>query len=240
MDKTDLETYQVQLSQVEAALSADPGNAELASLRDELKELIDLAQAAIAQAEAASSSKADSRKGSTATPSHSWSAGDECLAKYSGDGQWYPARVTSIGGATENRVYSIVFKGYNTTELVKPNEVKPLPANYSQTTAPSANKRKLSKVEEEEKERKKKKNEKKLESKAAKAKEQTQKQQTWQKFAKKSEKKGVHIAGVSGTSIFKTPDNPLGKVGVTGSGKGMTEVAGKSKHKFETRDEDGL
>jgi survival-of-motor-neuron-related-splicing factor 30 len=110
----------------------------------------------------------------------------------------------------ENRVYSIVFKGYNTTELAKGIEIEPLPANYANTTAPSANKRKLTKVEEDEKEREKK-DEKKLEVKAAKAKEQTQKQASWQKFAKKSEKKGVHIAGISGTSIVKTPDNPLGK-----------------------------
>lgn len=71
-----------------------------------------------------------------------------------------------------------------------------------------------------------------MEVKAAKAKEQNNKQATWQKFAKKSEKKGVHIAGTAGTSIFKTPDNPLGRVGVTGSGKGMTEVASRGKHKF--------
>lgn len=255
MDKTDLETYQVQLSQVELALSTDPSNAELASLRSQLKELIELSQEALALAEAASSSKSDNRKAAISTPSHTWSAGDECLAKYSGDGAWYPARITSIGGAAENRVYSIMFKGYNTTELVKASEIKPLPPNYANVTPSSSNKRKLSKVEEEEREKKKKKNEKKLESKAAKAKEQMQKQATWQKFAKKSEKKGVHIAGVSGTSIFKTPDNPLGKgvfitmlsrqlsdtsrlVGVTGSGKGMTEVASKSKHKFEVQDDE--
>lgn len=115
-------------------------------------------------------------------------------------------------------------------------------------------KRKLTKAEEEERDRKKKRNEKKLEAKAAKAKEQLAKQATWQKFAKKSEKKGVHIAGVAGTSIFKTPDNPLGRgayrskdldiynnnddlVGVTGSGKGMTEVASRGKHKFVPTDE---
>jgi survival-of-motor-neuron-related-splicing factor 30 len=252
MDKADLETYQVQLSQVELALSSDPTNAELASLRSELKELIQLTQTALSQAEATSSSKTDgNRKSHTATPTQTWSAGDECLAKYSGDGAWYPARITSLGGSAENRVYSIVFKGYNTTELVKASEIKPLPPNHSGVESSSSNKRKLSKVEEEEKERKKKKNEKKIEAKAAKAKEQTQKQATWQKFAKKSEKKGVHIAGVSGTSIFKTPDNPLGKglfssflgisffvadfrilVGVTGSGKGMTEVVLQGKHKF--------
>ncbi|KAK7694859.1 hypothetical protein QCA50_002047 [Cerrena zonata] len=235
MDKADLETYQVQLSQVEVALEADPSNAELASLRSELKELIELTQTAIAQQEAAaSSSKAEaSRKAGGATSTAKpWGAGDECLAKYSGDGQWYPARIASVGGSADNRVYSVMFKGYNSTELVNASQLKQIPPNY-QAPAPPSNKRKLSKVEEEEKERKKKKNEKKVEVRAAKAKEQSVKQQTWQKFAKKSEKKGIHIAGVAGTSIFKTPENPLGKVGVTGSGKGMTEVAPRGKHKFD-------
>jgi len=161
------------------------------------------------------------------------------LAKYSSDGQWYPARITSVGGSADNRVYSVVFKGYNSTELVKSSEIKSMPANHA-FVAPASNKRKLTKAEEEEREKKKKKNEKKVEAKAAKAKEQMAKQQTWQKFAKKSEKKGVHIAGVAGTSIFKTPDNPLGRVGVTGSGKGMTEVATQAKHKFVSRDDDPL
>jgi len=239
--KNKLETYQVQLSQVETALALDPDNQELVSLRSELQELIQLTQTALAQADAASSSKSDaSRKTATSTPTQTWSAGDECLAKYSGDGAWYPARITSLGGSAENRVYSIVFKGYNTTELVKASEIKPLPPNYASSAPSSSNKRKLSKQEEEERDRKKKKNEKKLEVKAAKAKEQTQKQATWQKFAKKSEKKGVHIAGVSGTSIFKTPDNPLGRVGVTGSGKGMTEVATRGKHKFVPKEDEAL
>lgn len=207
MDKTDLETYQVQLSQVEAALQADPDNAELASLRAELQELISLTQTALAQAEEASSSKVESsRKTSSSTPTATWSAGDECMAKYSGDGSWYPARITSIGGSDQNRVFTLVFKGYNSTEQVKASELKPLPVSY---IAAASLKRKHE--TDEEKERKKKKNEKKLETRAAKAKEQNHKQATWQKFAKKSEKKGVHIAGVSGTSIFKTPDNPLGR-----------------------------
>ena len=212
MDKTDLEAYQLQLSQVELTLSSDPDNQDLASLRDELKSLIELAQSAIAQS-AASTSREPARKHAHAA--YRWSAGDDCLARYSTDGQWYPARITSVGGSTDNPVFSIVFKGYNTTELIKSAEIKPLPLNYKDPASLNgsgpAGKRKLSKVEEEEKERKKKKNEKKLEVRAQKAKEQMIKQQSWQKFAKKSEKKGVHIAGVAGTSIFKTPDNPLGK-----------------------------
>ncbi|TRM66154.1 hypothetical protein BD626DRAFT_486872 [Schizophyllum amplum] len=236
MDKADLEQYQLQLSQVETALEADPSNAELSDLRNELKQLIDLTEQALAQASSSKAVPESSRKSTTATPSHSWSAGDECLSKYSGDGQWYPARITSLGGSEQNRVYSIVFKGYNTTELVKAGEIKPLPANHQ--SAPALGKRKLSKTEEEERERKKKKNEKKVEVRAQKAKEQVAKQATWQKFTKKAEKKGVNIAGVSGNSIFKTPDNPMGRVGVTGSGKGMTQVHIPGKHKYQVRDDE--
>ncbi|KAI0800912.1 hypothetical protein C8Q74DRAFT_1364577 [Fomes fomentarius] len=255
MENTDLETYQVQLSQVELALAADPDNTELTSLRSELKELIELTQAAIAQQEAASSSKADKKSSSSsssaaaaaaAPAARGFAAGDEVLAKYSGDGQWYPARIASVGGSADNRAYSVVFKGYNNTELVNAAHVKAAHGEHAGAGGGGAgagsgggagSKRKLSKVEEEERERKKKKNEKKLEVRAAKAKEQQEKQASWQKFAKKSEKKGIHIAGVSGTSIFKTPENPLGRVGVTGSGKGMTEVAPRAKHKFEVEDD---
>lgn len=232
MDQDELETYQVQLEQVELALSADPDNAELKDLAKELKELIDLTKASIAQTTTASkpeTSKKTSTQGvndaSYSSTGKTWAAGDECLAKYSGDGAWYPARITSVGGAGDNRVYSIVFKGYNTTELVKANELKPLTASYvTNASGPytsssgggyNSSKRKLSKEEEDERERKKKRNEKKIETRAAKAKEQNDKKASWQKFAKKAEKKGIVIAGVSGTSIFKTPDNPLGKGLVT-------------------------
>ncbi|KAH9064213.1 hypothetical protein EDB87DRAFT_1673131 [Lactarius vividus] len=232
MEKEDLEieTYQVQLTQVELALSADPDNAELASLRSELQELINLTKTVNESAAASSSKSTDSSRKTAATQNAvNWSAGDECLAKYS-DGAWYPARINSVAGSAQRRVYSIVFKSYNTTEQLEASSLKPLPPNYN--LLPSA-KRKAKEEEDEEKERKRKKNEKKLETRAAKAKEQLQKQASWQKFAKKSEKKGVHIAGMAGTSIFKTPDNPLGRVGVTGSGKGMTEYQSKGKHKFD-------
>ena len=277
MDRNELERYQVQLSQVELALASDPDNAELASLRSELKELIDLTTSALeAQEKQQGSSKGESsRKASSSQASaaaynadnwRTWAAGDECLAKYSGDGQWYPARITSTGGSTDNRVYSVMFRGYNNTELLTGNEIKALPPSYqgaslSKNGGSTAVKRKfgLTKEEEAEKEKKKKKNEKKMEVRAAKAKEQSEKQASWQKFAKKSERKGIHIAGVAGTSIFKTPDNPLGKgevvlschrllfvnfhtsfyaVGVTGSGKGMTEVTYKPKNKFSFSKED--
>jgi survival-of-motor-neuron-related-splicing factor 30 len=219
MNKEALETYQVQLQQVEAALASDPDNDGLKDLHRELKELISLTEQALAQQVTAASSSAtgssSKKQNAQSTLTPQWKAGDECLAKYSSDGQWYPARIASIGGSVENRVYTIVFKTYNTTELVSSSLIKTLPANHQASNNPylssAGTKRKLTKVEEEDRERKKKKNEKKLEVRAQKAKEQNEKQATWKKFAKKSEKKGIHIAGVAGTSIFKTPDNPLGK-----------------------------
>ncbi|KAG8712579.1 hypothetical protein FRC08_014352 [Ceratobasidium sp. 394] len=251
MDRKELETYQVQLSQVELALASDPDNEELTSLRSELKELISLTETALAQADGPSSSApatvATSRSASAtphpprskqpAGPGASLQAGDECLAKYSGDSQWYPARITSVGGSDERRVFNVVFKGYNSTEQVDASALKPMPAGgWKGHTAAAHGKRRLTQEEEEERERKKKKNEKKLEVRAAKAKEQNNKQAAWQKFAKKSEKKGVVIAGIQGSSIFKTPDNPHGRVGVTGSGRGMTEYAAREKHKFTADD----
>lgn len=243
MNKEDLETYQVQLQQVEVALTSDPDNDGLKDLHKELKELISLTEQALAQQGAATSSSAagsSKKQNAQSASAPQWKAGDECLAKYSSDGQWYPARIASVGGSVENTVYTIVFKVYNSTELVSSSSIKAIPPNYQASNNPyltsTSTKRKLTKVEEEERDRKKKKNEKKLEVRAQKAKEQNEKQATWKKFAKKSEKKGIHIAGVAGTSIFKTPDNPLGKVGVTGSGKGMTSVAAPQKHKFSADD----
>ncbi|KZS93095.1 hypothetical protein SISNIDRAFT_486026 [Sistotremastrum niveocremeum HHB9708] len=242
MDPQELETYQAQLSQVELALAADPGNEELSSLRAELAELIELTEASLAQSESSKAAEAQRKSATTTTTnttSASFGAGDEVLAKYSGDGTFYPARVTSVGGSADHRVYSIVFKGYNTTEVVTGSSLKPIPPGYvHNATTASTSKRKMTQEEEDERERKKKKNEKKLETRAAKAKEQNEKQATWQKFTKKAEKKGVQIAGVAGTSIFKTPENPLGRgkslrFGVTGSGKGMTDYAQRNKHIFK-------
>lgn len=223
MDKTDLEKYQGQLSQVESALQANPGNTELIELRQELVQLISLAEEANKQSEAlaASSSAGPAggiangngrpgvarRYGSGAGSGMTWTVGSDCLARFSGDGSWYPARIVSMGGSAENPVYSVVFRGYNTTELVKNGELRVLPAEGNAGPA----KRKLSKEEEKELERRKKRNNRKRDVQAAKATEQMLKQTRWQKFTKKAEKKGVQIAGVSGTSIFKTPDNPLGK-----------------------------
>eukprot|EP01102_Stenamoeba_stenopodia_P000986 TRINITY_DN10895_c0_g1_i1.p1 TRINITY_DN10895_c0_g1~~TRINITY_DN10895_c0_g1_i1.p1 ORF type:complete len:296 (+),score=103.08 TRINITY_DN10895_c0_g1_i1:136-1023(+) len=55
--------------------------------------------------------------------------------------------------------------------------------------------------------------------------EHSQRKSDWQSFmnVKGKEKKTGFFTGRKQESIFKSPDNPMGKVGVTGSGKPMTE-----------------
>lgn len=118
-------------------------------------------------------------------------AGDECQARYSGDQKFYPARITSVGGSDTNRVFSVVFQGYESTELVPAADVKSLTEQKKRALALSE--------EDVEKERKRKKNEKKADTRQVKAEEQGQKQKSWQSFAKKAVKKGkAHVPGFTG------------------------------------------
>ncbi|PLW11247.1 hypothetical protein PCANC_20312 [Puccinia coronata f. sp. avenae] len=259
MDAKELETYEYQLSQVNIVLEKDPTNAECLSLKGELVNLITLTKDFLAQTGSSKQTNpSGDNKESSLDPSNNHStknsrsgsripneqdklaksqgastqtdalkslnAGDLCMAKYAGDGKYYPAKITTVGGSSETRIYTVVFKGYDTTELVSASEIRPLTDHK---------KRNLDTTEQEsDKDRKRKKNEKKTENKAAKAAEQLEKQKSWQSFAKKSVKKGVHIPGIVGDSMFASPDNPFGKVGVVGSGKGMTQYGSKQRHKF--------
>lgn len=61
---------------------------------------------------------------------------------------------------------------------------------------------------------------------------QNKRQNAWQQFqtAKGRSKKVGFFTGRKRESIFKSPDDPKGKVGVTGSGKGITEFQRREKH----------
>jgi len=67
---------------------------------------------------------------------------------------------------------------------------------------------------------------------------QKAKADSWQKFAKgKGAKKvaGFMSAGVRRESIFKVAEG--GKVGVVGSGRGMTDFSKRARHEFDKADE---
>ncbi|KAK6945545.1 Survival motor neuron, Tudor domain [Dillenia turbinata] len=61
---------------------------------------------------------------------------------------------------------------------------------------------------------------------------QNKRQNAWQQFqtTKGRAKKVGFFSGHKRESIFKSPDDPYGKVGVTGSGKGLTEFQKREKH----------
>ncbi|KAL3651512.1 hypothetical protein CASFOL_004514 [Castilleja foliolosa] len=61
---------------------------------------------------------------------------------------------------------------------------------------------------------------------------QNKRQNAWQQFqtTKGKSKKIGFFSGRKRESIFKSPEDPFGKVGVTGSGKGLTEFQKREKH----------
>ncbi len=141
-------------------------------------------------------------------PKVQFKAGDECSCRYT-DGKWYAARITQISGSADQPVYTVVYKGYDTPEVVTASDLRPSfkwdsGSGAGGGSGPAAGEKRKAAAEPSkedlEKERKKKKNEKKTETLKARTEEQAAKQKGWQAFAKKGSKKGIHIPGVKGTS----------------------------------------
>lgn len=230
----DPESYQYQLEQVELALGSDPNNEELKKLQHDLKELISLtAQLEEQQQQQSPSSqtakKQASKSASPVTPStpygsspsspapvlktHQFSVGQEVLARWSGDGQFYRATITAIGGA--DQVFSVVFRGYQENEFVKAEDIKALDNKRkkgifedvmpTKKSKKDSNKEKPSSDDQQQQQKPKKK----------KVSEVEVKKNAWQNFAssaQKQKKKGRMAATpINKKSIFKTPDNPDSK-----------------------------
>lgn len=139
---------------------------------------------------------------------------------HQGDGRWYAARIVSVGGSSTDPKYTVLYKGYDSTEIVTSDLLRPLKnaagstivaAGQSNSTGvkrSASGAAKLTPEEELERERKRKRSEKKAERSANKSAEANAIQNNWQKFAKKAEKKGT-LKGDK--SMFKTPEDPLAK-----------------------------
>eukprot|EP00243_Klebsormidium_subtile_P008640 TRINITY_DN4137_c0_g1_i1.p1 TRINITY_DN4137_c0_g1~~TRINITY_DN4137_c0_g1_i1.p1 ORF type:complete len:296 (+),score=86.75 TRINITY_DN4137_c0_g1_i1:280-1167(+) len=68
---------------------------------------------------------------------------------------------------------------------------------------------------------------------------QNKRQNAWQQFQTSgSKKKAGFFTGKKKESIFKSPDDLSGKVGVVGSGKGLTDFTGRQKHLHSRQDND--
>lgn len=113
-------------------------------------------------------------------------------------------------GSQDSPLYTITFKGYTSSTNVPLASLRPhdpsAPVPKPQPKRPAHDQ-----LSEREKEKKKAKGEKWMEKQKARADEMRGKQNSWQKFGKKAAKKGIHIAGLEGKSVFQTPDNPYGE-----------------------------
>ncbi|KAJ8602035.1 hypothetical protein CTAYLR_002730 [Chrysophaeum taylorii] len=172
----------------------------------------------------------------------SLTAGFECLARYSGDGQFYEVvieEVTDFG-------YKVMFVDYGDSEEVPLEYLRARDAAKSDarelTRAPDGSYHipdylRLQPTDTEPERQRKRRKVKALKQ-QVKSKEQDEeregKKSTWQAFQSRGAKKKVlgSMKAVRKESIFVSPDTVDGKVGVTGSGKGITEYGERKKFKF--------
>ncbi|CAL5869885.1 uncharacterized protein PFLUO_LOCUS4117 [Penicillium psychrofluorescens] len=142
--EAEVKEFKLQLETVQSSLQVDPDNTELESLKTELEELISLTETAIAELKPAAPSQptpapakerwskdtgkptADRTEEALAAPA-SFTVNENVLARWvSGDGAFYPARITSITGSSTNPVYIVSFKSYATVETLHAKDIRPI------------------------------------------------------------------------------------------------------------------
>ena len=230
MTSSDLATYQLQLQQVEVALTADPDSSELLKLKEDLEQVIQLTRELISsqldpgQAKAAdddfqleksgpstsTSSSSSSRVLDCLTPVKHWQVGEQCQALLEKDGLYYEARINEI--TTDGEV-SVTFRhnngGQGVTSL---GLLKISKQGFSGSASQASRKEQLAKERENAKRRKAKK----AERFKSMEKEREKEKNKWQSFSTRAFGK----KGFVKKSIFKTPETAAGRVGVGTCGVG--------------------
>ncbi|CCF49232.1 hypothetical protein NDA11_000012 [Ustilago hordei] len=136
MDASELELYKTQLAQATTALKSDPDNADLQNLKSELENLISLTQSLVesttdvtSQAQHAGASQPAPRLQQVRRKGREkaqFTTGQEVLARYSADREFYPARIVAVAGDPASPTYTVVYKGYGNTDMVKASALKPI------------------------------------------------------------------------------------------------------------------
>ncbi|GBP86817.1 Survival of motor neuron-related-splicing factor 30 [Eumeta japonica] len=232
----DLRNYKLQLQQVEAALLTDSQNEELLKLKTDLEEVIELTQDLIKTQEGESSVAnihstsndddvtasllaAENHVERRTTSSSRWRPGDRCLAKWRADGMFYEATVEEV----EDDQLRVKFDGYSTLEPVSISDAKKI-AGTKRPSSGDESKKSYSREYMKKKKQKKQQRFKQIEE------ERESEKNKWLSFHTKSLKK----PGVRAKSIFASPDNLTGRVGIGTcgiSGKPMTEYTPGEKWK---------
>ncbi|KPI94832.1 PREDICTED: survival of motor neuron-related-splicing factor 30 [Papilio xuthus] len=233
----DLRNYKLQLQQVEAALLTDPENEELLKLKTDLEEVIELTQDLIKTQEGdikvdihsssnndnvAASPRSDDDEATFSSAATKWHVGEKCLAKWRADGMFYEAVIEEINSDT----LKVKFDGYTTLEVVSVNDVKLAGPGFKRPHSGDESKH----VKGYNREYLKKKKQKKQQRFKQIEEERETDKNKWLTFHSKASKK----PGVRTKSIFASPDNLSGRVGIGTcgiSGKPMTEYTPGEKWK---------
>ncbi|XKL61884.1 hypothetical protein PGB90_001717 [Kerria lacca] len=226
----DLQNYKLQLQQVEAALTTTPNDEELLKLKKDLEEVIELT-AELIRSQLPDDVKKDADLNSV-DPSlfgsekikKDWRPGNRCLAFWLEDGQYYEATVDSVD-ADE---VSVLFDNHKIGEKLSVSLLHDFHVScnasfyvyyYINLKIPTSKEREYLK---------KKKLKKQMRFKQLEEERETEKNK-WLMFSSKTYKKGM-----SKKSIFASPDNVNGRVGIGTcgvAGRGMTEYQQAEKHK---------
>lgn len=236
-----VQSYKLQLQQVEAALISEPGNEDLLKLQKDLQEVLALTQDLIRTQGANENSRAkpgtstaDKAAAAAAAAEPQWKIGDHCMAPFQATGQMAEAQLLLFHG---EEVCTVVFMGQDDTEIVPVSSLKPLEAAKKSkvislpvfTDSDRKVKKQMLKVQREQK---KKKQQKKLQRLKVMEDEREKEKSKWRDFNSKafSKNKKGHVK----KSIFATPDNVNGRVGVGTcgiGGKPMTDYQHQEKWK---------
>jgi survival-of-motor-neuron-related-splicing factor 30 len=239
--KDDLRNFQLQLDQVNDGLTLAPDDKELLDLKAELSDLIDLLKDQIKQEEAEADAKqrkwqqkkfpvstaspqtaspapaSDENTPEPAQPSpakpESFKVGDVVSAKWvSGDGAYYPAKVTEVTGSSSHPYYTVQFIKWEDT-------IQTLPG-YHLRVLTDDKKRKAVAVEREQVPKKvdpaaREAAEEKKRRKLVEKQELERQQKNWQNFAARGPKKRTGAVGksvpIGSNSMFKTPETHQGR-----------------------------
>ncbi|OWR53711.1 survival of motor neuron-related-splicing factor 30 [Danaus plexippus] len=234
----DLRNYNLQLQQVEAALLTDPENEELLKLKSDLEEVIELTRDLIKTQEGeskvhnihsssnnddvAASLLAEDDNEYVEKPNSKWHPGEKCLAKWKTDGVYYEATIEEV---YENNL-KVRFDGYLKSEIISILDIKAMASGSKRPLSGDESKSGKGYNREYLKKKKQKKQQrfKQIEE------ERESEKNKWLSFHTKASRK----PGVRTKSIFASPDNLTGRVGIGTcgiSGKPMTEYTPGEKWK---------
>ncbi|XP_064482352.1 survival of motor neuron-related-splicing factor 30-like [Ornithodoros turicata] len=232
MASEDLQNYQIQLQQVEAALTNDPNDEDLLKLKEDLLEVINLTLNLISteSAEPTSSKALDSPRQSSdegGVPDNlGWFPGDKCLALWK-DGKYYDATIEDIIGEGQA---TVTFTAYGNTIVTKLTQLKAHSNKRSMNNVIEGGPKTKKQLLLAEREYKKKKAQKKAVRMKQQEEDREKEKSKWQEFNSKAFNKNKK--GQVKKSIFASPESINGRVGVGTCGIGgrpMTEFHHQEK-----------